>query len=95
MTTQTPAPGTPLVVNATPLTTAIVAQLAANHDPLSVFNAHTIDAAALAQTTTNVVAQLQPVLASIGAPAGYDPFSTSITAASNPPMDRRMRSFGR
>lgn len=82
VTTQTPIPGTPLVVNATPLTTAIVAQLAGNHDPLSVFNSHVVDATALAQTTSNVVAQLQPVLASIGAPTGYDPFATNITAAS-------------
>src|SRR5664280_835554 len=80
--TQTPTPGTPLVVNATPLTTAILAQLAPDHNALTVFNAHAVDAAALAQTTTNVVAQLQPVLASIGVAAGYSPFTTSITAAS-------------
>ena len=79
---QTPASGTPLVVNATPLTTAILAQLAADGNPLSIVNAHTVDAAALAQTTANVVAQLQPVLTSIAAPAGYNPFTTSITAAS-------------
>ena len=81
--TQTPAAGASLVVNATPLTTAIVAQLAADRNALTVFNAHTVDTTALAQTTTNVVAQLQPVLTSINAPAGYNPFTTSITAASS------------
>jgi hypothetical protein len=80
--TQTPALGSALVVNATPLTTAILAQLAPDHNALTVFNAHAVDTAALAQTTTNVVSQLQPVLASIGLGAGYDPFTTSITAAS-------------
>ena len=80
--TQTPAAGASLVVNATPLTTAIVAQQAADGNALTVFNAHVVNAAALAQATSNVVAQLQSVLASINAPAGYSPFSTSITAAS-------------
>jgi hypothetical protein len=82
VTTRTPTPGTPLFVNATPLTTAILAQLAPDRNALTIFNARAIDPTALAQTTTNVVAQLQPVLTSIGAPAGYDPFTTSITAAS-------------
>ena len=40
-----------------------------------------MDAAALKQTIANVVAQLSSVLAAIGAPAGYDPFTTAITAA--------------
>ena len=81
--TQTPALGSTLVVNATPLTTAIVAELAPDHNALTVFNAHAVDGAALAQTTSNVVSQLQPVLASIGVAAGYDPFTTRITAASS------------
>lgn len=80
--TQTPAAGASLTVNATPLTTAIVAQQAADGNALTVFNAHAIDAAALAMATANVVTQLQPVLTSINAPAGYNPFTTSITAAS-------------
>lgn len=79
--TNTPAAGAALTVNATPLTTAIVAQLAADGNPLSVVDSKTVDAAALKAVTDNVVAQLGPVLTSIGAPAGYDPFSTSITAA--------------
>lgn len=79
--TITPAAGSPLTVNATPLTTAIVAQLASDGNALSVVNSKTIDAAALKAATANVVAQLASVLASIGAPAGYDPFSTSISAA--------------
>lgn len=81
--TSTPAPGAPLVVNATPLTTAIVAQLASDGDALSVFKSQRVDSSALAQLTSNVLAQLEPVLGSINAPAGYNPFSTHITAASN------------
>lgn len=79
---STPVSGTPLVVNATPLTTAIVAQLAPSGDPLalvadpSLMNLTTFNA-----IRTNVLAQLGPTLAALGAPAGYDPFSTPITAA--------------
>lgn len=78
--TVTPPAGSALTLNATPLTTAIVAQLAGG-DALAVVNSKTVDAAALQAITTNVVAQLANVLASVGAPAGYDPFTTSITAA--------------
>lgn len=78
--TTTPAAGTPLTVNATPLTTAIVAQLAGG-DALAVVNSKTVDATALQQVTANVLAQLGSVLSAIGAPTGYDPFTTSITAA--------------
>lgn len=80
--TQTPAAGTPLTVNATPLTTAIVAQLN-NGDALGVFDSRTFVAADLATVTANVLAQLAPVLTAIGTPAGYDPFTTSITAATS------------
>lgn len=79
--TKTPAAGAPLTVNATPLTTAIVAQLASDGNPLSVVNSRTVDAAALTAVAANVVAQLAPVLTSIGAPGDYDPFTTGITAA--------------
>jgi hypothetical protein len=79
--TTTPAAGAALTVNATPLTTAIVAQLASDGNALTVVNSMTVDAAALQAITANVVTQLEPVLTSIGAPAGYDPFTTSITAA--------------
>jgi hypothetical protein len=80
--TTTPAAGTPLRVNATPLTTAIVAQLN-NGDALGVATAHTIDLTSLAQAKSNILAQLQAVLSAIGAPADYDPFTTSITAATS------------
>jgi hypothetical protein len=79
---STPASGTPLVVNATPLTTAIVSQLAPNGDALalvadpSLMNVNTLNA-----VRANVLAQLGPTLTALGAPAGYDPFSTPITAA--------------
>ncbi|MDT7837619.1 hypothetical protein [Aquabacterium sp. OR-4] len=81
--TATPASGGALVVNATPLTTAIVGQLTPDRDAQSVFNAKAVDATALAQVTRNVLAQIAPVLSGIDAPAGYDPFSTRITAASS------------
>ena len=77
----TPAAGQALTVNVTPLTTAIVAQLSADGNALSVVSSKTVDAAALRQVTANVVAQLANVLTSLGVPAGYDPFSTSISAA--------------
>jgi len=80
--TETPAAGAALVVNATPLTTAIVAQ-AAGVDAVSVFNSGSISTAALAATKTNVLAQLASVLTAIGAPSNYDPFSTAITAANS------------
>ena len=80
--TQTPAAGTPLTVNATPLTTAIIAQLN-NGNALGVFDSRTFVAADLATATANVLTQLASVLTAIGAPAGYDPFTTSITAATS------------
>ena len=81
VTTVTPPAGSPLTLNATPLTTAIVAQLSPDGNPLSVVSAKTVDATALKTVTANVVAQLASVLSAIGAPANYDPFATSISAA--------------
>lgn len=78
---STPAAGTPLMVNATPLTTAILAQIAPDGNPLTLVNSRAIDSAQLSATTENVMAQLSAVLTEIGAPAGYNPFTTSITAA--------------
>lgn len=79
--TTTPAPGASLTVNATPLTTAIVAQLSPDGNALTLANSRTVDAAALQSVITNVLAQLGSVLAAIGAPADYNPFTTAITAA--------------
>ena len=77
--TNTPAAGTPLTVNVTPLTTAIVAQLNGG-DALGVVADKTkYVAASLAAIKANVLAQIAAVLSTIGAPAGYDPFTTSIT----------------
>jgi hypothetical protein len=77
-----PPAGTVLVTNATPLTTAIVSQLAPNGNALAlVSDPSLIDLAKLAAIKANVLAQLQAVLAAIGAPAGYDPFTTPIVAA--------------
>ena len=88
LTFATPAAGTPLVVNATPLTTAIVSQFSPGGDAVNLAQTKTLDsatitAAALASTTVKVLAQLAPVLATLGAPAGYDPFATPITAATS------------
>ena len=78
----TPAPGTPLTVNATPLTTAIVAQLAPDGDALSVVATPSlVNVATLGSITAKVLAQLGDVLTTLGAPAGYDPFTTPIVAA--------------
>lgn len=79
--TSAPAAGAALTVNATPLTTAIVAQLSADGNALSVVNSKTVDTAKLQQVTTNVLAQLSSVLSAIGASADYNPFSTAISAA--------------
>jgi hypothetical protein len=77
-----PPAGSVLVTNATPLTTAIVSQLAPNGNALAlVSDPSLIDLAKLAAIKANVLAQLQAVLAAIGAPAGYDPFTTPIVAA--------------
>lgn len=78
----TPTPGTPVVANATPLTNAILAQLAPDGKALTLVAGHAVNAANLQATTTNVVAQLANVLGVIGAPSGYNPFTTPITAAS-------------
>jgi hypothetical protein len=79
--TTTPAAGAALTVNATPLTTAIVAQLASDGNALTVVNNKSVDVTALQALTAKVVTQLQPVLTSINVPSGYNPFTTSITAA--------------
>lgn len=79
--TTTPAAGTPLTVNATPLTTAILAQLASDGNALTLVGTHAVNTTDLQTVTTRVVTQLASVLTSVGAPAGYNPFSTSITAA--------------
>lgn len=81
VTTVTPPAGSPLTLNATPLTTAIVAQLSPDGNPLTVVSSKAVDANALKAVTANVVAQLAPVLNAIGAPSNYDPFATSISAA--------------
>lgn len=80
--TTTPAAGEALVVNATPLTTAIVAQLAPGDDALAVVaDRALLDLAALAAVKAKVLSQLAPVLTALGADAGYDPFATPIVAA--------------
>lgn len=77
-----PPSGSALVANATPLTNAIVSQLAPNGNALALLdNPSLIDLAKLATIKANVLAQLAGVLAAVGAPPGYDPFTTPIVAA--------------
>jgi hypothetical protein len=80
--TSAPAAGSALVVNATPLTSAILASLAADGNPASLAsNLTTLTPQALAAATRTVLTQLRPVLTAVGAPADYDPFGTPIIAA--------------
>lgn len=82
--TSTPAAGTPLVVNATPLTTAIVGQLASGGNALAVVaDRSLLDLSALASIKAKVLTQIAPALTALGAPPGYDPFSTQIVAATS------------
>lgn len=77
-----PAPGAQAVANVTPLTTAIVGQLAPDHSALSVVATPSlIDTARLEAITQAVVAQLGPVLAALQMPAGFHPVSTPLVAA--------------
>lgn len=77
---ETPAAGATLIVNATPLTTAIVAQLN-NGDALGVINSKDLySAAAFAAIKANVKDQLKPLSDDIGA-TDFDPFTSAITAA--------------
>ncbi|MCR5865115.1 hypothetical protein [Aquincola sp. J276] len=77
-----PAPGSEAVTNVTPLTTAIVGQLAPDRSALSVVATPSlVDTARLEAVTQAVVAQLGPVLASLQLPAGFNPFSTPLVAA--------------
>ncbi len=79
---NTPAAGASLTLNATPLTTAIVGQLAPDGNALSVLATPSlIDTATLASVNTRVLTQIASVLTALGAPAGYDPFTTPIVAA--------------
>jgi len=83
VTTTTPPAGSALTLNATPLTTAIVAALDSTGNPLNVVSSGTVAASKLQAITAAVVAQIASVLNAIGAPAGYDPFSTAISAGTS------------
>jgi len=80
--TAAPPAGQTLVVNATPLTTAILAQLAPDKSALSVIATPSLlDTTKIQAITTQVLDQLSNVLAALQMPAGYNPFTTPITAA--------------
>lgn len=77
-----PAPGNEAITNVTPLTTAIVGQLAPDRSALSVVDTPSlIDLPRLEAITQAVVSQLGPVLAALQLPAGFNPFSTPLVAA--------------
>lgn len=80
--TTTPVAGTPLLVNATPLTTAIVAQLNGG-DALGVVNKKSLYGLDdFNKIKANVIAQIKAAVTAIDpALSNYDPFTTSITAA--------------
>jgi hypothetical protein len=80
--TTTPLSGTPLLVNATPLTTAIVAQLNGGDALGVVSNKALYVPATFELAKAHVIAQIQDVVSNIDPTLShYDPFSTSITAA--------------
>lgn len=80
--TVTPAAGAIAVVNVTPLTTAIVGQLAPDDSALSlVSDPSLLDTGQLEQIKAKVLEQLAPVLAALGIAAGFDPFATPMVAA--------------
>ncbi|HZY18315.1 MAG TPA: hypothetical protein VFE82_07525 [Ramlibacter sp.] len=79
--TDVPAAGQSVIVNATPLTTSILGQLAPIGPAHTLAAGGSLDSNALRVLTSNVVAQLKPVLTSLGAPADYDPFTSNIVAA--------------
>lgn len=80
--TTTPAVGTPLLVNATPLTTVIVGQLNGGDALGVVSNKSLYVPAAFEAVKSNVIGQIQSIVDSIDPNQGrYDPFTTSITAA--------------
>lgn len=80
--TVTPAAGDIAVVNVTPLTTAMVAQLSADDSALSVVaDRSLLDVAKLDAVKAKVMAQLAPVLAALGLAADFDAFVTPMAAA--------------
>lgn len=86
--TALPAAGQDATVNISPLTTAIVAQIAPNRDPLALAldsaALAAVDPDALAAVRANVVQQLAEVLPTLGLdPATFDPISTPFVGGSN------------
>ena len=77
-----PAAGESLRLNATPLTTAIAAQLDPADDPMALAaDRSLIDLAKFDTVRGKVLAQLADVLAALGLDDDYDPFDSDIVAA--------------
>jgi hypothetical protein len=78
----TPGVDETATINITPLTTAIVGQLAPDDSALSVLaDPSLLDTDALAMVRDKVLAQIAPVLAALDLPADFDPFTTPLVAA--------------
>lgn len=78
----TPGVDETATINVTPLTTAIVGQLAPDDSALSVLaDPSLLDTDALAMVRDKVLAQIAPVLAALEVPEGFDPFTTPLVAA--------------
>lgn len=86
--TALPGAGEQATVNISPLTTAIVAQVAPNQDPLALATDSAalaaVNASELATVRANVNKQLADVLPALGLdPATFDPISTPFVGGSN------------
>lgn len=80
---STPAQGSTTVLNATPLTTAIVGQLAPDKNPLSVVATPTlIDNGKLTTIVNNFLSQIANTVSAANV-QNYNPFSTPIVAATS------------
>ncbi len=80
--TETPAAGRSVVINVTPLTTAIVGQLSPDGDG-DAFEAleQPVDEARLKAITANILAQIEHIREALGITSDYDPFDTPFRAA--------------
>lgn len=92
MATTLPLAGEDATINITPMTTAIVAQVAPHKDPLALTvdtdALAALDASQLAAVRANVISQLAQVLAALGLdPATFDPISTPFVGGSSEGAD--------
>lgn len=89
---QKPASGETATANVTPLTTAVVAQVAGpDRNPYAFFESPALlaglDTAALGVVSSNLVAQLASVLPTLGLDPSFDPLTTTIVGGSGAGAD--------